>query len=66
MLSQEEVEVIKKKIQTNYLNYSILAKKLGCSRQTISLLLKQKMTSQEIEYKLLNWALKNKDFGGRN
>ena len=65
MLTDKEIELIKNKIKKEYVNNSIVAKRLGVSRQTIWLLLTQQMSSKEIEEKLLLWAVKNKDFNSK-
>lgn len=56
MLNQEQIAKIKAKIKREYISYSILSKRLGVSRQMISLLLLQKGTSKSIEEKLIKWS----------
>lgn len=56
MLNQEQIAKIKAKIKREYLTNSIISKRMGVSRQMISLLLLQKATSKSVEDKLIKWA----------
>lgn len=56
MLTDKEIIAIRNKIKTEYINQSILAKKVNVSRQMIYLVLNKKCSSARIEKKLIEWS----------